>query len=134
PAEIATAGKFGDPEFEVLLYEFKADLNTYLASLGGKARVETLADIIAFNEGAKTQEMPFFGQEIMLMAEKKGPLTDAGYKKARAACVRQSRALGIDATMDKHRLDALVAPTNGPAWLIDHVNGDSAGGSSTEPA
>jgi amidase len=125
PANIPTLGKFDDSEFEVLLFEFKADLNKYLTWLGAASPVHTLKEVIAFNSAHKDQEMPYFGQEIMEMAEKKGPLTNAAYKAALAQNHQQSRALGIDAVMTKFNLDALVAPTGGPAWLIDLVNGDS---------
>jgi amidase len=131
PANIPTLGKFDDSEFDVLLYEFKADLNKYLAWLGPAAPVHSLKDVIAFNESHKDQELPYFGQEIMVMAEKKGPLTSAKYRQELAKDLRMSRALGIDAVMTKHRLDALVAPTGGPAWLIDLVNGD--GGTASAP-
>jgi amidase len=135
PANIATANKFGDAEFDVLLYELKADLNAYLESLGPAAPYKTLADIIKFNEENAEREMPYFGQEIFYMAQKKGPLTETKYKQARAKCIRMARTDGIDATMTKHRLDALVAPTQGPVWLIDLVNGDGGGGGSfTQPA
>jgi len=134
PANIPTLNKFGDSEFEVLLYEFKADLNKYLAGLGPAAPVHTLADIIAFNDAHKDRELPYFGQEIMLMAQKKGPLTDPKYLQALAKNHRLSRALGIDAVMAKDRLDALVAPTSGPAWLIDLINGDSFGGDAASPS
>jgi len=132
PANIPTLGKFDDSEFDVLLYEFKADLNKYLAWLGPASPVHSLKDIIAFNDAHKDQEMPYFGQEIMVMAEKKGPLTSPKYKAALASNHRLSRTLGIDAVMTKYRLDALVAPTGGPAWLIDLVNGD--GGTASAPA
>ena len=131
PANIPTLGKFDDSEFDVLLYEFKADLNKYLAWLGPAAPVHSLKDVIAFNESHKDQELPYFGQEIMVMAEKKGPLTSVKYRQELAKDLRMSRALGIDAVMDAHTLDALVAPTGGPAWLIDLVNGD--GGTASAP-
>jgi amidase len=131
PANIPTLGKFDDSEFDVLLYEFKADLNAYLRSLGNSAPVHSLADVIAFNNAHRAQEMPFFGQEIMLQAARKGPLTEAKYKAELAKDLQLSRALGIDAVMRKYRLDALVAPTGGPAWLTDLVNGD--GGTATIP-
>jgi amidase len=134
PADIATNSKLGDPEFEVLLYEFKADLNAYLASLGPKAPVKTLADIIAFNEQHKDQEMPWFGQEIMIRAQAKGPLSEKKYLDDLAKDMRLSRAEGIDATMTKYKLDAIVAPTGGPAWPTDLVNGDHFGGGSSTPA
>jgi amidase len=134
PANIPTAGQWGDSEFEVLLYEFKADLNAYLTDLGAGARVHTLADVIAFNRAHAEQEMPYFGQDIMDQAEAKGPLTEAAYRKALEKNHRLTRAGGIDKVMDEHRLDALVAPTSGPPWVIDLVNGDAGGGSFTSPA
>jgi amidase len=134
PANISTAGKFDDTEFEVLLYEFKADLNAYLKSLGPTAPVKSLADIIAFNEKDKAREMPWFAQEIMLQAEKKGPLTSKKYRDALARNHRMSRTEGIDAVMNKHRLDAIVAPTGNPAWPTDLVNGDHFTGGSSTPA
>ncbi len=135
PAEIETWGYFAGPnELEVLLWEFKADLNAYLAALP-KARVKTLADVIAFNEAQRDREMPWFAQELFERAQKKGPLTDRDYRKALEKNFRMSRKDGIDKAMDKHRLDALVAPTSGPATLIDLVNGDyGVNGSSTIPA
>jgi len=134
PANIETAGKFDDSEFDVLLYEFKADLNAYLASLGPRAPVRTLKEIIAFNEQHKAQEMPWFGQEIMIQAEAKGPLSEKKYRDALAKNLRLSRAEGIDATMNKHKLDAIVAPTGGPAWVTDLINGDHFSGASSTPA
>ena len=124
PADIATSGKFDDSEFEVLLYEFKADLNTYLAGLGPQAPVRSLKDIIAFNEKNRDREMPYFGQDIMLKAEAKGPLTSKPYLAALRKNHLLTRAQGIDLVMKKHRLDALVAPTGGPAWPTDWINGD----------
>jgi amidase len=135
PADVPHAGEYDDSELEVLLYELKADLAAYLASLGPRAPVKTLADVIAFNEAHRGEEMPYFGQELFLQAEAKGPLTDKAYLDALAKNRRLSRAEGIDAVMDRHRLDAIVAPTGGPAWLTDLVNGDHfGGGSSTAPA
>jgi amidase len=134
PANIETAGKFDDTEFDVLLYEFKADLNKYLESLGPKAPVKSLQDIIAYNEAHKDQEMPYFGQEIMIQAQAKGPLTEKKYVDALAGNLRQSRTEGIDATMDKYKLDAIVAPTGSPAWTTDLVNGDHFSGASSTPA
>ncbi|MGH9363652.1 MAG: amidase family protein, partial [Thermoanaerobaculia bacterium] len=135
PADIETVEQFaGSSELEVLLYEFKAGLNAYLAALPN-ARVRTLADVIAFNEKNRDREMPFFAQELFERAQKKGPLTEKDYLKALGKDIRISRKDGIDKTMDKHRLDALVAPTSGPATLIDLVNGDyGVNGSSTIPA
>ena len=131
PANIPTLGKFDDSEFEVLLFEFKADLGKYLTWLGAASPVRSLKDIIAFNIAHKEQELPYFGQEILEMAEKKGPLTSAAYKTALAKNHQQARALGIDAVMARFKLDALVAPTGGPSWLIDLVNGD--GGTAAIP-
>ncbi len=124
PADIPTQGKFDDSEFEVLLYEFKADLNAYLQSLGPNAPVKSLQEIIAFNEKHREQEMPFFGQDILIKAEAKGPLTDSAYRKALAQNLRLTRKQGIDAVMQQHQLDAIIAPTGGPAWTTDLVNGD----------
>jgi amidase len=118
--EIETDG-MGDAEYEVLLYEFKADLNAYLGS--SNASLKTLAEIIEFNTANAETAMPIFGQEIMEMAEAKGPLTDQDYLDALEKSKRIARA-GINDTMKEHNLDALVAPTNGPSWMTDHVNGD----------
>jgi amidase len=134
PANIATLGKFDDGEFEVLLFEFKADLNKYLTWLGAASPLHSLKDVIAFNDGHRDQEMPYFGQEIMTMAEKKGPLSSAKYTAALARNRQMARALGIDATMTRYKLDALVAPTGGPAWLTDLVNGDSSFANSSAPS
>ena len=134
PANIPTLGKFDDSEFDVLLYEFKADLNKYLAWLGPAAPVHSLKDVIAYNDAHHDQEMPYFAQEIMIQAEKKGPLTSAKYVAELAQDLRMSRALGIDAVMTKYKLDALVAPTGGPAWLTDLVNGDGGTGSAPGPS
>src|SRR5688572_8755008 len=134
PANIATAGKFDDSEFDVLLYEFKADLNAYLAGLGPKAPVRTLQDIIDFNERHKDREMPWFVQEIFLMAEKKGPLSEKKYRDLLARNFRMSRTQGIDATMSKYKLDAIVAPTGSPPWVTDLINGDHFSGASSTPA
>jgi amidase len=127
-AEIPTAGKFDDSEFEVLLYEFKADLNAYLAGLGSKAPVRTLKDIIEFNEKNRDQEMPYFGQDLFLKAQAKGPLTDKKYVQALRKNRLLSRSQGIDFAIRKHRLDAMIAPTGGPAWPTDWINGDHFSG------
>ena len=135
PADITTLGETDDSELEVLLYEFKADLNVYLASLGGRTQYKTLKDLIRFNEENRAREMPYFGQEIFEKAEAKGPLTDKDYLDALEKDLRLTRKEGIDKTMDENKLDALVAPTSGPATLIDLVNGDyGPGGSSSFPA
>ena len=135
PADIATAGKTDDSEFDLLLYEFKADLNAYLSKLAPNVGVHSLADVIAFNSKNAGRELRYFGQEIMEQAQKKGPLTEKKYLDTLASNRRLMGAQGIDATMIKHKLDALVAPTQGPAGLIDLVNGDAGGGGSfTAPA
>jgi amidase len=134
PADLESHGKFDDTELVVLLYELKADLNAYLASRPD-ARVHTLADVIAFNEQNKEKEMPYFGQDLFLKAQEKGPLSEKEYVDALNANYKLSRDQGIDAVMDKFHLDAIVAPTGGPAWLTDLVDGDhSAGGSSNAAA
>ena len=132
PVEIPTIGKFDDAELLIMLYEFKHGLNKYLAWLGDSAQVRTLQDVIQFNEDHRAQEMPFFGQDLFVQAQAKGPLTSEEYVKALNDCRRLSRAEGIDAAMDKFKLDALIAPTGSPAWTTDLVNGDhSLGGSSS---
>jgi amidase len=135
PADVPHRKELYDPEYQVLLYEFKADLNSYLASLGPDAPVKTLEEAIDFNEANRDREMPYFGQEIFLEAQEKGPLTTPEYLEALATCRRLSRAEGLDAVLDEHRLDAVVAPTGAPAWTTDLVNGDHfIGGSSTVAA
>lgn len=124
PADIPTSGKFDDSELEVLLFEFKADLNKYLAELGPRAPVHSLKEIIEFNEQNKEKEMPYFGQELFIRAQAKGPLTSRTYLQALRKNHLLSRAQGIDFIMNKHRLDGLVAPTGGPAWPTDWINGD----------
>jgi amidase len=133
PADLESHGKFDETELLVLLYELKADLNTYLVSRPGK-HVRTLADIIEFNNQNKDREMPYFGQDLLLKAQEKGPLTDKEYVAAITANHNLAREHGIDGVMDKFHLDALVAPTGGPAWLIDWANGDHAVGGSSNAA
>jgi amidase len=134
PAEIATLKEMDEGEFDVLLYEFKANLNAYLGSLGPKAPMRTLKEIIQFNQKHAREEMPYFGQDTFIKAEAKGPLSDPAYQKALAKCRMHSRENGIDATMEKYKLDALVAPTAGPAFTTDLVNGDHDTGGSSGPA
>jgi amidase len=124
PADIPTSGKFDDSEFEVLLYEFKADLNAYLAGLGPQAPVKSLKDVMDFNERHRDREMPYFGQDIMEKAQAKGPLTTRAYVQALRKNHLLTRTQGIDFIMKKHRLDALIAPTGGPPWPTDWLNGD----------
>jgi amidase len=135
PVRLANFDKLGPSEYDVLLYEFKADLDAYLGALGPSASVHSLADLIAYNDRNAAREMPYFGQERLLAAQKKGPLTDAAYRKALARNRKLARTDGIDAALAKHRLDALIAPTGLPAWPTDYVNGDHAdGGASQFPA
>ena len=128
PADIPTTGKFDDSEFEVLLYEFKADLNAYFASLGASTPIRSLKQLIDFNERKADFEMPYFGQDIFEKAEAKGPLTDRKYLQALRKNHLLTRTQGIDFIMKKHRLDALMAPTGGPPWPTDLVNGDHFSG------
>jgi amidase len=132
--EIPNVKQLDEPELEVLLYEFKADLNAYLAALGPRVQNRSLQDLIAFNERRKDVEMPYFGQELFLKAQEKGPLTTPAYLEALEKCRRFSRAEGIDAVMDKQKLDALLSPTGGPSWLTDLVNGDHYTGGNSTPA
>ena len=134
PADIDTNDKYEDADFEALLFEFKTDLNKYLGALGPNASVHSLSELIQFNEANKEKEMPHFGQEIFLMAEKKGDLASEDYLKALEKVQRLSRDEGMDATLAKHNVDAVVAPTDGPAWLTDWVTGDHYLGGSSSPA
>jgi amidase len=132
PVKLPETEELEDTEMEVLLYEFKAGLNSYLAELGESAPVKTLADVIAFNERNREREMPYFEQELFLRAEEKGPLTERAYREALAKNHRVSREEGIDKVIREHQLSAIAAPTGGPAWTTDLVNGDHfSGGSST---
>jgi amidase len=124
PANVPTLGKFEESEMDVMLYEFKADLKQYLDGIGPAALVRSLKDVIAFNESHKEQEMPYFGQDIFTASEQKGPLTSGDYRRKLSRNRQLAGAQGIDAVMAKNKLDALVAPTGGPAWPIDLVNGD----------
>jgi amidase len=134
PADIPHAGEYDDAEFTVLLYEFKADLNAYLAGLGPQAPNKTLADLIGWNDKNHDRELEYFGQEIFTMAQDKGPLSDDAYIEALAHCRRLSRTEGLDVVFAKEKLDALVAPTGSPAWTTDLVNGDHFLGASSTPA
>jgi len=133
PADLPSHGKFDDTELTVLLYELKADLNAYLAGRPN-APVHSLDDVITFNDQNKDKEMPWFGQDLFIKAQSKGPLTSKEYLDALAADQRLSRSEGIDAIMDKFNLDAIMAPTASPAWLTDLANGDHAAGGSSNAA
>jgi amidase len=134
PADLPSHGKYDEDEQQVLYYEFKAGVNAYLAGLGPNVKVRTLADLIAFNREHRAQEMPYFEQEIFEKSQAKGPLTEKAYLDARAKCIRQSRAEGIDAVIAKHKVSAIVAPTITPANLNDLVLGDGNWPACTTPA
>jgi amidase len=134
PANVDLDEKLSETEVEVLLYEFKADLNAYLAGLGPDAPVKSLAEIIEFNERNREKVMPYFGQERMLLAQEKGPLTEQAYLEALETNLRLTRDEGIDKTLKEHQLDAILAPSGGPAWPTDWINGDHYSGGSSSPA
>lgn len=125
-ANIETAEAIWGVDSEVLSYELKASLNEYLASLGPKSPVKSLRDLIAFNIKHSDQEMMWFGQETFLYAESRGPLTSPEYIQQLAMVRELARTRGIDATLEEHDVVALVAPTQGPAWLTDMLLGDNA--------
>jgi amidase len=124
PADLTIPPEFSDTELDVLLYELKADLNGYLSNLGPAAPMHTLKEIIDFNEKNREKEMPFFGQDLFIKAEAKGPVTSKEYLDAVKKNKELTREKGIDIVIQKNKLDALIAPTGGPAWLTDYVNGD----------
>lgn len=134
PADLPVHETAAAAEQEVLLYEFKADLNAYLARLPADFRVRSLADLIRFNDAHAAQEMPLFDQELLRQSQAKGSLDEAAYRDARAACLTATRSGGIDAVLGEHHLDAIVSLTSGPAWLIDSVNGDADTGGCSSPA
>jgi len=134
PADVPTVGKYDEAENEVLLYEFKDGINAYLKSRGSTTTMATLEDLIAFNKTHADKEMPWFGQEQFERAQAKGPLTDEKYRDALAKCRTLSRAEGVDAVIAKHQLDAIIAPSNGPTWPTDYLNGDHFTGGNTSVA
>lgn len=134
PASVPGVGTYDDAEFTVLLYEFKDGLTRYLASRGETVQYHTLAELIAYNQENRASEMPWFAQEIFEQAEAKGPISDAAYRNALDLCRRQARERGLDALFREHRLDALVAPSNAPAWVTDLVNGDKYSGGNSSVA
>ncbi len=134
PADIDSFGKFDDTESLVLNYELKADIEKYLSRLGPASPMKTLKDLIDFNNQNAQKEMPYFGQDIFLKAQQLGPLTTREYVQALEKNHRLARIEGIDAVMDKFKLDALIAPTGGPAWVTDLVTGDHFGGGSSNAA
>jgi amidase len=128
PAAIETAGQLGTNERDVLQYEFKADLNAYLATMPSTVKHRTLADLIAFNDANRDREMPYFGQETFIASQARGPLTEQGYIDARSKCIELTRTRGLDATFAKHGLDAMMGPSGGPAGLVDLAGGGGGGG------
>lgn len=135
PVEIKTVNDLRDPEFQVLLYDFKNDLNNYLTKYGPINSLKNLDDIIKYNNEHQKNVMPYFGQELFIMANEKGPITNSEYKEALKKCHRLAREEGIDTILNEQKLDAIVAPSGGVAWLIDYINGDhSTGGSSSVAA
>lgn len=134
PADIETRRDIGKPEYEVLLYEFKDGIEKYLAGRGTDCPHKTLADLIRFNEENREQEMPYFGQEIFLKALEKDGLDDRDYIENLKKCMELSRDKGIDGTLKKYKLDAIIAPSGGPAWTTDLILGDHGYGGSSTPA
>jgi len=132
--EIPNRRAVNSPSFQVLLYEFKADLNRYLEELGPEAPVKSLEEIIRFNEENADREMPYFGQELFIQAQEKGPLTDKPYLEALEKARSLSREKGLDTVMAEKELDAILAPTGGPAWVTDLINGDHFSGGSSSAA
>lgn len=134
PVSLPSFRMIGDAEYQVMLYEFKDGIERYLATRGAECSVKNLADLIAFNERNAGKELPYFGQEIFLEAQEKGSLTEQRYIDALEKCRKLSRAEGIDAVMDEHRLDVIVAPSGGPAHRTDFIHGDRDVGGSSSPA
>ena len=133
PVDLALPA-YSDAELRVLLYELKASLPRHLATFAPGAKVKTLADVIAFNRANREREMPWFGQELFEKAEAYGGLDTKEYLDSLAECRKGARDDGLDRVLKANRLDALVAPTGGPAWLIDPVNGDHFAASFSSPA
>jgi amidase len=134
PADLPMHGEWVAPDLEVLLYEFKADLNAYLARIPPALPVHNLSELIRFNSERSVRELALFDQELLRQADAKGDRNSAEYLKARATCLKAARTNGIDAVLAEHRLDAIVTLTSGPAWLIDPVNGDMDTGGCSSPA
>jgi amidase len=131
PVELDVPSELAGAEMEVLLYELKAQLASYLQARGPDTKVRNLADVIAFDKAHAADELALFGQEWFEQAEAKGSLGSEEYLAARTTCIKLAREQGIDKVMETHRLDAIFAATGGPPWLIDPVNGDSFGPSCT---
>ncbi len=131
--DLSAVGTVAEEEMLVFMVELKAGLDAYLAEHPA-AGVRSLADVIAFNEAHRDEVMPYFGQELLVMSQAKGDLTDEAYLAARATCLRRARDEGIDKALRDHRLDAIVAPTTAPAWVTDPIDGDRILGLSAGPA
>jgi amidase len=134
PADLPTHGSYHAAEEQVLLYEFKSDLNAFLRRLPPTFPVRSLAALIRFNDAHRDREMALFDQELLRQSEAKGALNEKAYLDARAACLMATRSNGIDAVLAQHGLDAIISLTSGPAWLIDPVNGDADTGGCSSPA
>ncbi len=135
PVDLPPRSTYGEFELEVLLHEFKSGINAYLAEFAQGAPIKSLAELIEFNERHRAREMTHFGQELLTMAESRGGLDSAVYREALAKATKAAREDGIDKAISEHRLDALIAPSGGPAWLTDLINGDfSTGGFSSMAA
>ena len=132
--ELPNASKYGQSEYEVLLYEFKADMAAYLAEFAPNLPIKSLSDIMAFNEKYRDRVMPHFAQEHMARAAAKGGLDEKVYLDALANNLKFSREEGIDKALLDNKLDALVAPSGSPAWLTDFIRGDNSGGGFSSPA
>jgi amidase len=132
--KVPNVGKYNASELQVLLYEFAPGLEAYLKAYAPHAPIKNMADVIAFNEKNAAREMPYFKQEHLIAAQAKPGLDAREYRDALANDLRYSREEGIDQVLKEHKLDALVAPTGGPAWLTDYINGDHYGGSFSSPA
>lgn len=134
PINLPSFSKIGDAEFQVMLFEFKDGIERYLASRGPECQLKNLADLIAFNEKHADKELAHFGQETFLRAQEKGSLTDRAYLDALEKCHKLSRTEGIDTAMEEHELDAIVAPSGGPAHRTDLLWGNRDTGGSSSPA
>jgi amidase len=134
PVDLGAISRLDDPELVVLLHDLKADMASYLAARRPSGGARTLEDLVRFNQAHAAEELGWFGQESFEQAVAKGGLDAPEYREALALCRKVARDEGIDAALAKHQLDALVAPTGGPAWLTDLVNGDAFTGSSSTPA
>ncbi len=134
PTDITIVNELSEPEYEVLLYDFKQDMNQFLRNNLPDEFPQTLNELIQFNNQNKDKIMPYFGQEIFKMSKEKGPITDKEYKTALEKCQRLSREEGIDKVIRENQLDAIIAPSGGPAWVIDYINGDHSTGGSSSPS